>query len=312
MEQDPDALFQALSLLALPAYPLAVYATWSHPLVDHEVPPLRALAPALPEALAMYGAGLLFRRAAGPALLRLRKRPSGLADSAEAKAADLANERRYLARAWKMVELALLSALGLCVLGTEPFFPASLGGQGDVAALLPAGRRRVPWALAAYHAARFAYLLEWWVFEDGLQRPYLTMHHIATSIVLCCAVFAGWTQFGGVIILLHDASGVPIQLLVWMQQVHVPALALIAVYFVNLYVWARYMLYVFPFEVIMPSLTSQNAESMEWRIYWSMFVLLLVHHVYTYLRLLAYVPKFLKSPAGAVAAAQTTCEAGRD
>ncbi|CAK0801442.1 unnamed protein product, partial [Prorocentrum cordatum] len=181
-------------------------------------------------------------------------------DSAEAKAADLANERRYLARAWKMVELALLSALGLCVLGTEPFFPASLGGQGDVAALLPAGRRRVPWALAAYHAARFAYLLEWWVFEDdGLQRPYLTMHHIATSIVLCCAVFAGWTQFGGVIILLHDASGVPIQLLVWMQQVHVPALALIAVYFVNLS--RGYMLYVFPFEVIMPSLTSQNAET---------------------------------------------------
>lgn len=176
----------------------------------------------------------------------------------------------------------------------------------------PPGRRFVPWHLAAYHAVRFAYLLEWWVFEDGMAIPYLTMHHIATSILVCCAVFAGLSHFGSIIIFLHDAPNVPLQILVWLQQVKVPAIVLIVTYLFNLYMWAHFTLYSFPFEVVLPTITWDNAASLEWNIYWCMFGLLLVHHVYSYVRLLAYVPRFLKSPSGAVAEAQSQAGHARD
>lgn len=301
-----DQLFQALSALALPLYPAAVYCCWNHPLVDHEISPLVTFVPSVPLAIGLFGAGKVFIFAVKGPVLRLRKAIPRVDATAAEKAADQANEKRFLARTWKMLELALLSLFGWYVVRGEPYLPQSIGGPGMMDEMLPAvgARRHVPWLHAAYHAGRFAYLLEWWIFEDGLSRPYLTMHHIATSITVCCAVFAGWTRIGVITMFLHDAPNGPLQLLVWMQQVRVPAIAIILAFLFNLYLWAHFMLYCFPVEVLLPTVSEERIATLEWKIYWAMFALLLVHHVYAYFRLLAYIPRFLKSPTGAVAAAQ--------
>mmetsp|Transcript_2536 Transcript_2536/g.3510 ORF Transcript_2536/g.3510 Transcript_2536/m.3510 type:complete len:199 (+) Transcript_2536:223-819(+) len=195
-----------------------------------------------------------------------------------------------------MAELLFLSILGWMSVGAEPYFPRSLGGTGDMMKMFSSGQRFVPGHLAVYHAVRFSYLLEWWIFEDGLQRPYLTMHHIATSVLLTCAVFAGQSQIGSIIIFLHDVPNLPLQLVVWMQGIRTPIAALVLVYLLNLYVWAHFTLYSFPMEIIWASLSREHAQSLEWKIYWCMFALLLVHHVYAYVRLLVYIPKVLCSP----------------
>merc|ERR1712113_1264879 len=175
----------------------------------------------------------------------------------------------------------------------------SLGGTGDVGSLLPVGRRHVPWSLAAYHMVRFAYLLEWWIFEDGLQRPSLTMHHIATSILLSCAVLLGWTNFGSVIIFIHDVWNIPIQIVVWIQQVKCSTIWTIIAYMLSLYSTLHLCFYCFVREIIWPSITAEHAEATEWWVYWSMFGLLLVHHSHALWRLLLYIPRFVKSPTAA-------------
>lgn len=103
------------------------------------------------------------------------------------------------------------------------------------------------------------------------------------------------------IIFLHDAANVPLQLLMFTQRLQLPTEMVVGVFLFNLYMWGHFMLYCFPVEVLLPSVTEEHKAMPEWYIYWCMFGLLLVHHVYTYLRLLAYVPRVLKSPSGAVA-----------
>lgn len=297
-----DWLFRALSWLSLLAYPAAMYCTWTNTLVDHEMSPLLTFAPSLPVAMVLYGTGTVFRRiVGGPLLLLRREQTAQNGHTSEATHQMKAIQHRFLARAWKIVEVFLLSVLGWTVVSGERFFPASLFGQGDSASMFDSGRRFVPWHLAAYHAVRFAYLLEWWIFEDGLDRPYLTMHHIATSILLCCAVLAGHAKIGSLIIFLHDVPNVPLQILVWMQQLRVPSFAVIAAYVASLCAWGHFTLYSFPVEVCWPSFTKAHRETFEWKIYWTMFGLLIVHHVYAFVRLLAYIPRFIKSPNSAVA-----------
>jgi hypothetical protein len=299
-EEVGQGLFLVLSWVALLAYPAAVYTTWRNTLVDHEMSPAATFGPSVPLAVALAGAGAVFKRVAAGPVLRWQKPAKVAVDRETAKA----NSERMLSRTWKMVELALLSLVGWYVVRDAPYFPASLGGPGDGASMFTTGRRFVPWRLAAYHAIRFAYLLEWWIFEDGLARPYLTMHHIATSILICCAVFAGLSQFGSIIIFLHDASNVPLQLLVWLQQVRVPSIAIISAWLGNIYLWVHLMLYSFPVEVLVPSFVKEHQDLLEFKIYWAMFLLLMLHHAYVLFRLLSYVPRFLKSPTGAVADAQ--------
>merc|ERR1711972_991399 len=102
--------------------------------------------------------------------------------------------------------------------------------MGKMDSMFPSGVRVVPQHLAVYHAIRFGYLLEWWIFEDRFDRPDITMHHVATSITLCCAVLAGWSEFGSIIIFVHDAWNFPVQLLVWSSQVHSPIIFMIIAY----------------------------------------------------------------------------------
>ena len=189
-----------------------------------------------------------------------------------------------------MVELFWLSFIGWSIVGSQPYCPQSLGGLGDMQMMFPAGRRSVPWDLAAFHAVRFSYLLEWWIFEDGFERPYLTMHHVATSALLLLAVFVGEARIGSLIIFLHDIPNLPLQLLLWLQGVRVPTAVLATVYLANLYTWAHCALYSFPVEVAAASVTRSHSETLEWKVTWCMFAVLLVHHAYAYFRLLSYVP----------------------
>jgi len=288
-----DKSFRWLCWAALPAYPAAVYCAWGCTLVDHEVPPLQLFACTPVFALGLHGSGFLFCGNLGPTLLSWRR-----------QAGDPADAQRYLARAWKIVEVVCLSMLGWLVLRKEPFFPASLGGAGDSEAMFPSGRRFVSASLAMYHAVRFAYLLEWWVFQDGLQRPSLTMHHIATSVLLCCAVLLGWTKIGSIVVFIHDVWNVPLQILLLIQQVKCSSAWTIVAYVVSLYTSFHLLFYCFGAEVIYASFSRSRAATAEWKVYWVMFALLLIHHVHAVWRLLLYIPRFLKSPGGALARAQ--------
>eukprot|EP00931_Biecheleriopsis_adriatica_P065542 TRINITY_DN40051_c0_g1_i1.p1 TRINITY_DN40051_c0_g1~~TRINITY_DN40051_c0_g1_i1.p1 ORF type:complete len:304 (+),score=41.87 TRINITY_DN40051_c0_g1_i1:54-965(+) len=293
-EDSADKLFHWLCWVTLPTYPIAVYAAWGCTEVDHEEPPLWIFAPVPGVCLALHFCSRLFRWCFGGALMSWRRQAGG----------GQADIDRFLARSWKIVEVSCLSLLGWSIVSKQPFFPASLGGEGKSATMFPAGRRFVPMSLAAYLALRFAYLLEWWVFEDGLQRPSLTMHHIATSILLCCAVLLGWVKFGSMIVFIHDVWNVPLQILVWIQQVRCSSAFTIVAYLVSLYATFHLCFYCFVVEVIWPSISKEHAETTEWKVYWAMFAVLLVHHAHAAWRLLLYIPRFIKSPAGAISSAR--------
>merc|ERR1712139_386562 len=126
-----------------------------------------------------------------------------------------------------------------------------------MASMFPSERRFVSQSLAVYMMVRFAYLLEWWIFQDGLERPYVTMHHVATSILLCCAVFAGWTQIGSIIAFLHDLANVPLQVLVWTNQMRVPTAVMIVAYLSAVFLWVYLLLYSFFVEVVLASVTEE-------------------------------------------------------
>jgi len=149
------------------------------------------------------------------------------------------------------------------------------------------------------------------VFEDGFQRPSLTMHHIATSILLCCAVLLGLTQFGSVIVLIHDIWNLPLQVLVWIQEVDCPSAAVIGTYVATLYVTFHF-LYCFVAELIRPSLSADHARTTEWKVIWAMFGLLLLHHTHAAWRLLLYIPRFVASPSACVASAREQEGSHRD
>jgi hypothetical protein len=293
--------FRLLCWIALPAYPIAIYFAFRCTKVAHEVSPILVFLPAPLLAVLLHMFGMGFQALFRSTILGMR-REAGKQEDLE----------RHLARSWKILEIICLSCLGWWVVHSEPFFPASLGGAGQSSEMFPSGRRFVPRTLAAYHSVRLAYLLEWWIFQDGLQRPSLTMHHIATSILLCCAVLLGWVKFGSIIVFLHDVWNIPLQLLVWIQQVRCSSLYTICLYLASLYFSFHLLFYSFVAEVILPSYSKERAEQGEWQVYWSMFALLLVHHAHAVWRLLLYIPRFIKSPNGAVARARETEGTHRD
>lgn len=294
-------VFQGLSLLALLAYPAAVYVIWENVLVDHELSPFVAFLPAVPMAVVFHAVGSVFRKVISGPVLRAHK------PNADGNLATQQN--KVLVLAWKVVEVCILSLVGWSVVRNEAYFPASLGGQGNAAIMFPNGRRFVPQHEALYCATRVAYLFEWWFFHDGLKQafftnPLVSMHHVATSVLLCCAVFSGMSQFGSIIIFVHDAANCPVQILLWLQKVHCPSALIIATYLFSLYMWAHFLLYAFPVEVLLPSLTEEHAQRPEWIVWWCMFFVLMVHHVYVYVKLLAYIPA-LASPSAAVESARS-------
>lgn len=295
-----DALFHGLSFVGVLLYP-SFYLVWKNTtLVDHEVHPGLLFALALPLSVTYHGIGSCFRSIMYKPLLRLRSPvPSG-----EGSESGVAVEQRFLARTWKMVELALLSLLGWYLIFGEQYFPRSLGGVGESCSMFDIGRRFVPLRLAAYHAVRLAYVVEWWVFEDGLERPALTMHHLATVALIVLAVVAGHSKFGSVIICIHDSANVPTQILVWLQQVSFPSILTVITYVVSVYTWCHLMLFTFTVEVLVPSVIERHRGTLEWKVAWFMFGLLLLHHVWVIVRLLEYLPRFLKSPSAGLAEAQ--------
>merc|ERR1711908_33886 len=94
----------------------------------------------------------------------------------------------------------------------QPYVPSSLGCAGSLEQLFKndEGGRVVPVDLGCYHVLRAAYLLEWW-WVDGVAYPYLSLHHLVTSVVLYLAFMGGYTEFGALIIFVHDLANLPTQ-----------------------------------------------------------------------------------------------------
>ena len=212
-----------------------------------------------------------------------------------------------------LIQVCLLVIVGVLALRNEPFTPAALGGSGSVERLFEyekADHRQASASLAAYHILRFGYLMEGWIFMDGFQYPYLTMHHIATAFLIVMSLHLGTLEYGSVIILCHDLPNIFTQSLVLLTAVRegpMGLLPLVLAYLSSLFAWSYYMLWFFPYNVLYAAhSTAEEHHSGEyciwWQWHWVFGFLLLLHHVYVFIKLLAWVPSFVSDPKGSAEA----------
>lgn len=126
------------------------------------------------------------------------------------------------------------------------------------------------------------------------------VHHLITLLLLGFSWFCGAIQIGVLVLYVHVASDCVLDLVkvfhysnFYMDTVGIPVAE--AGYFLNLFVWAFYRLYLFPFRVILPILRVHQLESFEplddvhlflfWCLTW-LLITLVFFHVYWSYRLL--------------------------
>ncbi|RLN70962.1 hypothetical protein BBJ28_00020114 [Nothophytophthora sp. Chile5] len=139
----------------------------------------------------------------------------------------------------------------------EPWFPASLGGSGEVVLSFDTLSDAPSPALKYYFMVQLGYhvhSLLFMVFFSPIRNDFIEMllHHVATIILIGGSYLANYSAFGALVVFTHDigdVTGYGIKSIV--DSGHT---ALVVVMYVVLLVsWAYSRLYVFPFHLIYSS-----------------------------------------------------------
>jgi len=163
-------------------------------------------------------------------------------------------------------------------------------------------------SLAVYHIIRFAYLMEGWIFMDKFDYPYLTMHHTATFWLILFS-HTDHIGYGSLFIFVHDIPNIFTQGLVLLTALRLGRfgiLPLVTCYAASLLTWTYFMLYVFPYELLLLPLTPHPGHfempGWKWPALFSLGSVLILHHLYVMAKLLAWVPRFVADPRGSAEA----------
>ncbi|CEG39899.1 longevity-assurance family protein [Plasmopara halstedii] len=196
---------------------------------------------------------------------------------------------RFSAVLFKLIYFVVISIVGFKVMQHEPWFPATLGGDGDVAVTFHIQSEAPSSALKYYFMVQLGYHLHSLLFMvcfSPIRNDFIEMllHHLATILLISGSYVTNYTAFGALVVYTHDLgdiTGYGIKSIVDTGRTSL----VVAMYMVLLISWAYTRLYVFPCHLIytlkMELLHPSGKESFAYPMF-AMLCMLLVLHVYWY------------------------------
>ncbi|KAG7382866.1 Ceramide synthase 6 [Phytophthora pseudosyringae] len=165
---------------------------------------------------------------------------------------------RFTTVLFKLLYFTCITVVGFKVMQHEPWFPPSLGGNGEVGRSFDVLSDAPSSALKYYFMVQLGYHLHsllFMVFFSPIRNDFVEMllHHVATIILIGGSYLANYTAFGALVVFTHDlgdVTGYGIKSIV--DTDNTPLVALM--YLVLLASWAYTRLFVFPCHLIYSSM----------------------------------------------------------
>ncbi|KAL4166112.1 hypothetical protein KRP22_013377 [Phytophthora ramorum] len=165
---------------------------------------------------------------------------------------------RFTTVLFKFLYFTAITIVGFKVMQHEPWFPPSLGGEGEVVKTFDTLSDAPSSALKYYFMVQLGYHLHsllFMLFFSPIRNDFIEMllHHVATIILIGGSYLANYTAFGALVVFTHDigdVTGYGIKSIV--DTGNTPLVAFM--YVVLLVSWAYTRLFVFPCHLIYSSM----------------------------------------------------------
>uniref|UniRef100_A0AAV1TR36 TLC domain-containing protein n=1 Tax=Peronospora matthiolae TaxID=2874970 RepID=A0AAV1TR36_9STRA len=164
---------------------------------------------------------------------------------------------RFATVLFKFIYFVCITLVGFKVMHDEPWFPAALGGKGEILKSVDTFSQPPSSALKYYFLVQLGYHLHsllFTVFLSPIRSDFIEMllHHVATIILIAGSFLTNYMAYGAVVVFTHDVgdvTGYGIKSVV--DTGNTPLL--LFMYAMLLISWAYTRLFVLPYHLIYPA-----------------------------------------------------------